>query len=134
MALDVGWELLWKSMNINQENDVQNLRRIGLEIVRKCDGLPLAIKVTASVVETKERTHNEWRKIMERSAWSMCNLPIELRSALHLSYDDLPRHLKPCFLCLILYPEDQYMYRDDLIRLWVAEGFVEEKKTNFWRI
>uniref|UniRef100_A0A453J977 Disease resistance protein RGA3 n=1 Tax=Aegilops tauschii subsp. strangulata TaxID=200361 RepID=A0A453J977_AEGTS len=128
MALNVGWELLWKSMNINQENDVQNLRHIGLEIVRKCGGLPLAIKVTASVLATKERTQNEWRKIMERSAWSMCNLPIELRGALYLSYDDLPRHLKQCLLYLILYPEDQYMYRDYLIRLWVAEGFVEEHK------
>ncbi|XBH59048.1 hypothetical protein VPH35_080361 [Triticum aestivum] len=58
----------------------------------------------------------------------MCNLPIELRGALYLSYDDLPRHLKQCFLYLILYPEDRYMYRDDLIRLWVAEGFVEEHK------
>ncbi|VAI25561.1 unnamed protein product [Triticum turgidum subsp. durum] len=128
MALDVGWELLWKSMNINQENDVQNLRHIGLEIVCKCGGLPLAIKVTASVLATKERTQNEWRKIMERSAWSMCNLPIELRGALYLSYDDLPRHLKQCFPYLTLYPEDQYMYRDDLIRLWIAEGFVEEHK------
>ncbi|KAF7051368.1 hypothetical protein CFC21_059606 [Triticum aestivum] len=128
MALDVGWELLWKSMNINQENDVQNLRHIGLEIVRKCGGLPLAIKVTASVLATKAKTQNEWRKIMERSAWSMGNLPTELNGALYLSYDDLPRHLKQCFLYLILYPEDQYMYRDDLIRLWIAEGFVEEHK------
>ena len=44
-----------------------------------------------------------------------------------MSYDDLPRHLKQCFLYCALFPEDQIMYRDDLIRFWVAEGFVEEQ-------
>ncbi|CAL4990526.1 unnamed protein product [Urochloa decumbens] len=32
MSDDVGWELLWKSMNINEEAEVQNLRNIGQEI------------------------------------------------------------------------------------------------------
>jgi Leucine-rich repeat (LRR) protein len=126
MSADVGWELLWKSMNINEEKDVESLRNIGLDIVRKCGGLPLAIKVMASVLATKEKTQNEWRKIIKRSAWSMDKLPVDLRGALYLSYDDLPRQLKQCFLYFALFPEDQYISRDDLIRFWVAEGFVEK--------
>ncbi|KAM0896119.1 hypothetical protein ACQ4PT_023383 [Festuca glaucescens] len=128
MSADVGWELLWKSMNLNEEKDVEKLQDMGLDIVRKCGGLPLAIKVTASVLATKEKTENEWRKFIDRSAWSVGNLPIELRGALYLSYDDLPSHLKQCFLYLALYPEDHYIWRDDLIRLWVAEGFIEEQQ------
>ncbi|PNT62966.1 hypothetical protein BRADI_4g10051v3 [Brachypodium distachyon] len=126
MPEDVGWELLWKSMNIKEEKDVENLQNIWMDIVRKCGGLPLAIKVTASVLATKEKTENEWRKVLDRGAWSMGNLPAELRGSLYLSYDDLPRHLKQCFLYLALYPEDWYMDRDPLIRFWVVEGFVEE--------
>jgi Leucine-rich repeat (LRR) protein len=129
MSADVGWELLWKSMNIDVEKDVENLRTMGLDIVQKCGGLPLAIKVAASVLATKKKTENEWRKFINRSAWSIGNLPAELRGALYLSYDDLPRQLKQCFLYLALYPEDTEIYRDDLIRLWIAEGFIEEQQS-----
>ncbi|KAG2564097.1 putative disease resistance protein RGA4 isoform X1 [Panicum virgatum] len=128
MSDDVGWELLWKSMNIGEYSEIQNLRGMGIEIVRMCGGLPLAIKVTASVLMTKEKTKNEWRKVINKSAWSMSKLPVELRGALYLSYDELPQYLKQCFLYFSLYPEDWTLYRDDLVRYWVAEGFVEEKE------
>ena len=127
MSDDIGWELLWKSMNINEDTEVQNLRGIGTEIVRMCGGLPLAIKVIASVLATKEKTENQWRQVINKSAWSMSELPIELRGALYLSYDDLPWHLKQCFLFCALYPEDHSMSRNDLIRFWIAEGFVQDQ-------
>ncbi|GJN05120.1 hypothetical protein PR202_ga22725 [Eleusine coracana subsp. coracana] len=127
MSSDVGWELLWKSMNISEETEVENLHGIGLDIVRMCGGLPLAIKVIASVLATKGRTENEWNRIINKSVWSMTKLPAQLRGALYLSYEELPRHLKQCFLYCALYPEDSTMYRDDLIRYWVAEGFVQEQ-------
>jgi hypothetical protein len=128
MSADVGWELLCKSININEEAEVQSLRDIGMEIVRMCGGLPLAIKVIASVLATKEHTENQWRKVLNKSAWSMSKLPIELRGALYVSYDELPRCLKQCFLYCSLYPENMIMHRDDLVRFWVAEGFVEEQE------
>ncbi|CAL4990552.1 unnamed protein product [Urochloa decumbens] len=128
MSDDVGWELLWKSMNINEETKVQNLRSIGEEVVRMCGGLPLAIKVIASVLASKEKTENQWRQVLKNSAWTMSNIPIELRGALYLSYSDLPWHLKQCFIFCTLYPEDHSMSRDDLIRYWVAEGFVQEQE------
>jgi hypothetical protein len=43
---------------------------------------------------------------------------------LDLSYKNLPRHLKACFLYLGSYPEDYEILRDELVRRWVAEGFV----------
>ncbi|KAI3850982.1 hypothetical protein MKW92_037496 [Papaver armeniacum] len=43
---------------------------------------------------------------------------------LALSYNDLPIHLKPCFLYLGLFPEDYAIPRKKLIRLWIAEGFI----------
>uniref|UniRef100_A0ACD6AIK4 Uncharacterized protein n=1 Tax=Avena sativa TaxID=4498 RepID=A0ACD6AIK4_AVESA len=128
MAAAVGWELLCKSMNINEEKDVENLRNIGLDIVRKCGGLPLAIKVAARVLATKDKTETEWRKFIDRRAWSVGNLPTELRGALYLSYEDLPHYLKQCFLYCALYPEDCFIYRDYLVMSWVAEGFIEEQQ------
>jgi GTPase SAR1 family protein len=125
LSEEVGWELLWKSMNIFDEKEVLNLRDTGIEIVQKCGGLPLAIRVIASVLAIKETTENEWRKTLRNDAWSMSNLPAELRGALYLSYDQLPQNMKQCFLYCALYPEDQKMNRDDLVRMWIAEGFVE---------
>uniref|UniRef100_A0ACD5YQL4 Uncharacterized protein n=1 Tax=Avena sativa TaxID=4498 RepID=A0ACD5YQL4_AVESA len=128
MPLEVGWELLWKSMNISEENELQSLRNIGIEIVRKCGCLPLAIKVTASVLASKDQTENEWKKILRKNAWYQSKLPTEIEGALYLSYVELPHHLKQCFLYCSLYPEGHAIDRDDLVRLWVAEGFVEEKQ------
>nr|BBD82369.1 putative NBS-LRR type resistance protein [Oryza sativa Indica Group] len=128
MSPAVGWELLWKSMNIQDEKEVQNLRDIGIEIVQKCGGLPLAIKVTARVLASKDKTENEWKRILAKNVWSMAKLPKEISGALYLSYDDLPLHLKQCFLYCIVFPEDWTIYHDELIMMWVAEGFVEVHK------
>ncbi|WRX11627.1 hypothetical protein QQP08_004114 [Theobroma cacao] len=43
---------------------------------------------------------------------------------LALSYNELPFHLKPCFLYLGHYPEDSEISKKELIRLWIAEGFI----------
>ncbi|XBI61905.1 hypothetical protein VPH35_042643 [Triticum aestivum] len=65
MSVEMGWELLWKSMNIDEEKEVQNLRNTGIEIVRKCGRLPLAIKVTASALSSRELTENEWKRYLD---------------------------------------------------------------------
>jgi len=128
MSLEVAWELLWKSMNIDEEKEVQNLKGIGTEIVRKCGCLPLAIKVTAKVLASIDQTENEWKKLLSKLSCPPRKLPDDIEGALYISYDELPHHLKQCFLyCASVYPEDTYMYIDDLIRLWVSEGFVEDQ-------
>ena len=43
---------------------------------------------------------------------------------LGLSYDELPFHMKPCFLHLAFFPEDFEIRAKELCRLWMAEGFV----------
>ncbi|KAK1647791.1 hypothetical protein QYE76_065596 [Lolium multiflorum] len=129
MSEEVGWELLWKSMDIVAEKEVHNLRSTGIEIVRKCGYLPLAIKVIASVLARKDQTENEWQKILRLiGAWSESKLPDDIEGALYLSYNELPHHLRQCFLYCALYPEDAVLFRNDLIRFWVAEGFVEEQQ------
>ncbi|XP_021830697.1 disease resistance protein RPM1-like [Prunus avium] len=44
------------------------------------------------------------------------------------NFDDLPYPLKYCFLYCSLFPEDYLIRRKRLIRLWIAEGFVEDVK------
>ncbi|KAM3346674.1 hypothetical protein ACQJBY_020945 [Aegilops geniculata] len=128
MAVEVGWELLWKSMNIEEEKEVQNLRKTGIEIVHKCGRLPLAIKVTASALSSRELTENEWKRYLGRFIGSQSILLDEIEEALYLSYDELPHRLKQCFLYCALYVEDSVIRRHEVTWLWIAEGFIEEQQ------
>ncbi|KAJ0974378.1 hypothetical protein J5N97_016343 [Dioscorea zingiberensis] len=83
-----GWELLCKKVSAGRNlEDMQNLRDIGMQIVEKCDGLPLAIKTIAGVLITKDHSQNEWKRVLENSAWNTSGLPEELHSALYISYE-----------------------------------------------
>ncbi|ONH89673.1 hypothetical protein PRUPE_8G008600 [Prunus persica] len=57
----------------------------------------------------------------------------ESRNKQHLhgnmsSFNDLPYRLKHCFLYCSIFPEDYLIRAERLIRLWIAEGFVEHVK------
>ncbi|XP_074560891.1 putative disease resistance RPP13-like protein 1 [Curcuma longa] len=121
-----GWELIRKIV-FEDGGDViiSELKEVGMEIVRKCDGLPLAVKVMAGVLFHKARTKSEWKKVIESELWFMKRIDDELSNALYLSYEDLPSHLKQCFLSCAFYHGESY--REDIICLWVAEGFVVEQ-------
>lgn len=41
-------------------------------------------------------------------------------------YGSLPHHLKTCLLHFNMYPEDYTIKKDDLVKQWVAEGFIGE--------
>ena len=45
---------------------------------------------------------------------------------LALSYNELPFHIKPCFLYIGHYPKDSEISKKGLIRLWIAEGFISQ--------
>nr|UBY07305.1 NBS-LRR disease resistance protein [Dasypyrum villosum] len=128
MSVEVGWELLWKSMNINEEKEVHNLRNTGIEIVRKCGRLPLAIKVTASALAGRDLMENEWKKYLGRYVGSQSMLLDEIEEALYLSYDELTHRLKQCFIYCALYAEDSIIECDEVTWLWIAEGFIEEQQ------
>ncbi|XP_073102600.1 putative disease resistance protein RGA4 isoform X2 [Elaeis guineensis] len=124
---DSGCELLRKKVfgdDEEEEGEISSLREIGVKIVEKCDGLPLAIKAIAGVLRSKKKSTMGWNMVLESDAWSMSRLEEELPGALFLSYEDLPSDFKQCFLYCSLFPEDYPMNRDELIRYWVAEGFV----------
>ena len=128
MSVEVGWELLWRSMNIEQEKEIHNLRNTGIEIVRKCGHLPLAIKVTAGALASGDLTENEWKKYLGKYVGSHNMLSDEIEGAMYLSYDELLHRLKQCFLYCALYTKDSIIRHDEVTWLWIAEGFIEEQQ------
>ncbi|XP_026431845.1 disease resistance protein RPP8-like [Papaver somniferum] len=123
------WELLCKKAFPKNMRDVAcyptNLEKLGKDMVRKCGGLPLAICVLGGILATKRAEIKEWEYV-NRNFTSNINKGKNggVMGILELSYNDLPVHLKPCFLYLSLSPEDYVIPRKKLIQLWIAEGFI----------
>ncbi|XP_073158132.1 disease resistance protein RPM1-like [Henckelia pumila] len=107
------------------------LKEISESILKRCEGLPLAIVVVGGLLSTKNNNLEDW-KMFE------LNIGVEsqedslkgMNRLLSLSYYDLPYYLKACFLYLSIFPEDELLLKWKIIRLWIAEGFVEAKEGN----
>ncbi|GKV41154.1 hypothetical protein SLEP1_g48722 [Rubroshorea leprosula] len=91
------------------------------QILKKCNGLPLAIVVVAKTMRGKfdrylwERADKELRKSEE------------VDYCLKFSYDHLEEQSKNCFLYCALYPEDHEIQIEELIEFWIEEGFIEDE-------
>ncbi|XP_052116709.1 putative disease resistance RPP13-like protein 3 [Arachis duranensis] len=105
------------------------LEPLGRSIAQSCKGLPLAIKTTAGIVAKRERSEDTWKEMMNLLPyWCVAedkDGSEVMMEILKFSLDDLPRKLKPCFLYLGIYPEDEEIRVRDLIHMWIAEGFIE---------
>ncbi|CAL9766876.1 unnamed protein product [Musa acuminata subsp. burmannicoides] len=70
---DSGWELLCKKAFVSGgEEDMENLKDVGFDIVSRCKGLPLAIKTVGSLLATKQRAMEDvaeeyWKELQRRS-------------------------------------------------------------------
>ncbi|GMP78440.1 hypothetical protein CsSME_00034362 [Camellia sinensis var. sinensis] len=106
------------------------LEKISHEIVRKCEGLPLAIGAIGGLLSTKNKIISEWQKFYDSMGTELERNPklTSIRKILLSIYNDLPQYLKSCFLYFGVMPEDYSIEGERLIRLWIAEGFVEEQK------
>nr|XP_045090337.1 disease resistance protein RGA5-like [Aegilops tauschii subsp. strangulata] len=107
------------------------LKDVLVEILKKCGGLPLAIISISSLLASESADQKErWENVLNSlGSVSGTNLTLEaMRQILNLSYKNLPHHLKTCFLYLGMFPEDSEIYRHQLVRLWVSEGFVSKAR------
>ncbi|XP_039156132.1 disease resistance protein RPM1 [Eucalyptus grandis] len=105
--------------------DLENLSGL---ILKKCEGLPLAIVAIGSLLFAKNV--REWEMI-SRSLGAELESNDRMqnfRKILSLSYNDLDCNLKSCFLYLGVFPEDHVIECMRLIRLWIAEGLVKERE------
>ncbi|KAJ4976870.1 hypothetical protein NE237_001976 [Protea cynaroides] len=105
----------------------EDLKDRGKQLVAKCGGLPLAIVVLGGLLSTKDKTPEEWSKVLKSVSWQLSQDPYQCMHILALSYTNLPYYLQSCFLYFGLFPEDYEISCSKLIQLWVAEGFIQER-------
>ncbi|CAK9143124.1 unnamed protein product [Ilex paraguariensis] len=104
-----------------------NLEVIGMDIVRKCQGLPLAAKTLGGLLRTKH-SPNEWKDVLDSEIWDLPEHKSGILPVLRLSYHDLPAQLKQMFAYCAIFPKDYEFDRDELVLLWMAEGFLQQSK------
>ncbi|KAK9069120.1 hypothetical protein SSX86_013236 [Deinandra increscens subsp. villosa] len=104
------------------------LKLLGEGIVKKCDGLPLALITLGRVLRTKSNDE-EWEELLNSEFWSSVD-GSKILPALRLSYYDLPSHLKQMFTYCCLFPKDYTFDKDELVLLWMGEGLLYESNGN----
>ncbi|KAJ8527860.1 hypothetical protein K7X08_015311 [Anisodus acutangulus] len=120
---DESWELLHEKL-FGKRGCPFELEEIGISIAGKCQGLPLAIVVVAGHLSKMSKTPDCWKAVAESVGSVVNREPGQCLDILALSYNYLPQYLKACFLYMGAFPEDFEIPVWKLIRLWVAEGFL----------
>ncbi|XP_057802299.1 probable disease resistance protein RF45 [Salvia miltiorrhiza] len=116
------WQLFLKTINhgnkLTGEHEFpKSLEHMAKQMLRKCDGLPLAIKeVRKQLLEKKLTGGSEWEQLLES---------VDFGSTLKLLesfYHKLNPELESCFLCMAFFKENTTLRKEKLIQIWVAGG------------
>ncbi|KAL0441133.1 UNVERIFIED_CONTAM: putative late blight resistance proteinR1A-10 [Sesamum radiatum] len=134
LTQDESWLLLQYEVFKKSECPPE-LEFLGKLIAEQCCGLPLAIVVIGVVLTIKfrawghmSRNVHAWTKVSENISTYLNDDPDRcMEKTIALSYDKLPYHLRACFLYLGMFPEDFEIPVQKLLRMWIAEGFVQRK-------
>ncbi|KAK4425815.1 putative disease resistance protein RGA1 [Sesamum alatum] len=105
-----------------EETECEMLKETGLEIAKKCKGLPLAAKTIGGLLRFKA-SPQEWPDV-SNEMWGSEEARKDLFPLLRLSYNELHPRVKRCFSYCAIFPKDTTIKVDELIRIWMAQGFL----------
>ncbi|XP_031250762.1 putative disease resistance protein RGA3 [Pistacia vera] len=99
-----------------------------IEIVEKCDGIPLVVKILGALYRCTGPGNRLpiidnffWREIQERSI---------IRPMLEFCYENLPSHLQICLKHCSLFPKGFCFNSHYLIHYWMAHNFLNSGDNN----
>ena len=118
------WQVFAKHA-IQDDNSKLNseLKEIGMKILEKCQGLPLALETVGSLLQSKSSV-GEWEGVLRSNIWDLPTENSKIIPALLLSYYHLPSHLKRCFAYCAIFPKGHVFVKESLILSWMAENFL----------
>uniref|UniRef100_A0A1J3FK92 Disease resistance protein n=1 Tax=Noccaea caerulescens TaxID=107243 RepID=A0A1J3FK92_NOCCA len=127
---DEAWELFCQ--NAGEVTRSDRVRPIAKKVCRECGGLPLAI-ITVGMAMRGKKMVKLWKhalKELKSSVPYVKSIEEKIYQPLKLSYDLLDRKMKSCLLFCALFPEDYSIEVAELVRYWIAEGFIEETQNH----
>lgn len=130
LPLDMAWELFCKKTFQSDGGKCPGwLEARAREVLNKCEGVPLIILAIGRLLSTKPNDVSVWEKVCHSLGHCLESPELMgIRKILIRSYYELPHSLKPCFLYFGLFPKDYHVDKMRLIRLWIAEGLIKEKR------
>ncbi|XP_020598242.1 putative disease resistance protein RGA4 [Phalaenopsis equestris] len=104
------------------------LTNIASSIVKKLSGSRLAAKIVGGILNSNLK-ESFWMNILNSS--DVLNVEPEpgrnnILSILRLSFTFLPQLLQNCYAFCGIFPQDHEFDKDDLVRMWIALGFIQE--------
>ncbi|XP_051123189.1 disease resistance protein RPP8-like [Andrographis paniculata] len=134
LTQEESWELLQYEV-FGKPECPSELENLGKLIAEQCDRLPLAIVVIGGILLKIFAESNDlaarkvaWERVSNSVSTYLNEDPQRrMEKIIALSYDNLPYHLRACFLYLGMFPEDFEIPAWKLIRMWIAEGFIQQK-------
>ncbi|CAL2272379.1 unnamed protein product [Prunus armeniaca] len=109
------------------EKEYPNLFEMVKDIVRKCRGVPLAVKTLGSQLYSKT-DEREWKLVRDSEIWKLEQEGSgHILPALKLSYTRLPPHLRQCLAYCSHLRKDMMGFNScQLIRYWMAHGIIDQ--------
>ncbi|KAE8796915.1 B3 domain-containing protein [Hordeum vulgare] len=125
-------ELFFNRLFGSESDCLEEFKRVSNEIVDICGGLPLATINIASHLANQETEVSldlltDTRDLLRSYLWSNSTSE-RTKQVLNLSYSNLPDYLKTCLLYLHMYPVGSIIWKDDLVKQLVAEGFIATRE------
>ncbi|KAK3417211.1 hypothetical protein EUGRSUZ_H02950 [Eucalyptus grandis] len=118
LSEEKSWDLFKKiALGDGEESLDSRLEEIGRDIVKRCVGVPLALKTIGSLLYAKNV--KEWLNFKGCELSKIDKSDYGIMEVLKLSYDHLPSQLKHCFAYCALFPKD-----------YMAQGFIDSLNGN----
>ncbi|KAJ1276567.1 hypothetical protein BS78_05G224000 [Paspalum vaginatum] len=124
---DICWELIKRSSKFYLKSKKEKLEEIGLDIAKKCGGVPLAAQAIGFMLQSED-DESGWTKINTSDIWNEPCEDNDVLPSLKLSYERMPPQLRICFSYCAIFPKGHNISGDDLVHQWIALGFVERSK------
>uniref|UniRef100_A0ACD5WQW1 Uncharacterized protein n=1 Tax=Avena sativa TaxID=4498 RepID=A0ACD5WQW1_AVESA len=120
---DDSWKLFQQSSGWAEEGLDSEFIEVGKDIVKKCAGMPIAIKSLAGNLQGK-RDIKEWQSLRDSNLLSNKDIQHRVLESLKLSYFHLTDDLKQCCVLCCIFPKGYSINKEHLISQWITHGFV----------
>ena len=132
LAPDEALSLFRMKVGEDTYNSHPEIPTLAEEIVKECKGLPLAL-ITIGRAMANKKTLRRWDRALEvlktfpSTSSTFSSMEDQVFAILAFSYDSLSNGpIQSCFLYCSMFPSDYEILEDELVELWIGEGFFTE--------